>query len=301
MNGDTEMDCDQCSDLLVPYLTERLSPGRLEEVRAHLETCPTCRRALGDTQWVRDEMLECRAEIDDGHLSARLLYEYVESPASLEAEDIELVRSHLDQCAQCREDHQHIVELAALPASAEPASRTEPGRADRLWQRIVGRFPRPVAPVAAAAAVVVLVVSVYVWQTRSSPAMQWIRTDVVGVTAIELPVRHITRGAPPPPPEPVPQLDRTSGRDVLLAVNLGFLDQLGAYYEVVVREPSGDVVWRDRIPDVYLSAGRGVIRVNPGKLQPGTYRVEVVENESDGFSTVIAEAVFRINSGNHGE
>lgn len=125
------MTCDEAIELLPWLLNGSLEEGESREVRRHLETCESCREALGETRgaW----------EIFGQHLSSEALVAlaYGEPPVGI---DPALAERHLASCPECTAE----LELARTSRQLEeddriavfPAARRarESGGEPRFWR-----------------------------------------------------------------------------------------------------------------------------------------------------------------------
>lgn len=123
------MDCRAIRDLLVEYSAGRLPDGERDQVRAHLEQCPGCRRASAD-------------ELETTRLLGRLPRHTAPRPLR-----DGLVAAHLTTASE-----------GAKPALPAPAAGAMEPRSRTVWSRRVTGWLTPflIGAVAAAAALLVV-------------------------------------------------------------------------------------------------------------------------------------------------
>ncbi len=148
---------DRFRKRFVAYLTGLLDDEEENLFRAHIDDCPDCRESW-DTLASRSESREKIA----GHIPASLLWRWPTIVSSIRGLEQSLIRNHLEECAECRQDlellgHQPLLEsipeLESPPSGARGSARlregpgvaTEPqGAQVRIVQRVRNRQAHPI-------------------------------------------------------------------------------------------------------------------------------------------------------------
>lgn len=134
-----------------------LTDAEAARVREHLESCEGCR------EFATDDGGEEAATAADGHIPATLIARWDRAGRELSGLERELVRRHLERCAECREDLATLGQPAVLEAhDPAPEPRRPPARlvlrpARGLSERWRGRLLAGWATLATAVALVLLV------------------------------------------------------------------------------------------------------------------------------------------------
>lgn len=123
------MNCRKFESQLELFLAEKLTSASMQECRAHLESCPTCRELLDlatqkpiqieptETEKLVQAVLEKTSGKNCGH-SHELLPDYVDG--ILATSSRELIEQHLENCHSCQRIHQTMKELKeVLPGLAQ--------------------------------------------------------------------------------------------------------------------------------------------------------------------------------------
>ncbi len=166
------------ADLLCDYLEGRLSAESAARVRAHLESCETCRDLFAHAERWRDDVLAAGAR----HLRPERLVALADADRGAPTPD---EQAHLDGCRTCREQ---LTWLEALPAPPEALATTPELAAQAAaswWTRLrgaitdsLGRLPRWGWGAAALAAAACVALILLVQPSRVGP-------EVTGLARLE--------------------------------------------------------------------------------------------------------------------
>ncbi len=124
MSVEPQVDCPFVSERLPWLLTGALDPEEARQLRAHLASCPTCRRDLHSARLA--------GEVFEAHLPAAVLVDLAwnRPPGGIEPE---LARRHLERCPTCAEQLALARESRRLESEAEAPSRV-PSFASAPWR-----------------------------------------------------------------------------------------------------------------------------------------------------------------------
>jgi len=116
-------------ELIERYRERSISARELLDVDDHLTVCEGCRGRIRSESELRAAVLSLRAQVsaaapaEPEHLEYEQLEAYVDG--RLEDVDLEIVKSHLDLCAECEAERR---DLALLRAAVEKTPRSTPPR-----------------------------------------------------------------------------------------------------------------------------------------------------------------------------
>jgi hypothetical protein len=280
----------------VPLIKGHLSPDESERLRSHIETCPNCRREFEEYAWLIAGMVSAREEIQNGHVSSGLLFQFVQKPRSLDSETMEFVNAHLDQCEHCRQDFFAIQELSDIDiAGTNPAAETAPEQFS-FWRSL---FRRRLLPVHAALAVVVLAVIVWLnMSDKTSPfeiARAVTKSEALssGYSIVALSSSMTTRGDDALGTA-APEIDRTVKHEpIILNLEAVTFEDEDMTYSVTITAADGNVVWQSTLSVDQLESGKVWLIFDPKDMKPGSYQVSVVEHQS-GYQATVSTAHFQI-------
>ena len=309
------MDCSSCSELIAARLNATLSGKDASEVDEHLDGCQSCRQEYERTDWLLRSMHETKAQIDTGHVSPRLLYEYSDGSESLEDAAIQFIERHLDTCKPCSEDYARIQELIYLPltidepAGSEAAPRLNgrvttapapPSGVRGVLDQILARIPGPKNALAyggLAVALMAVIVIVGIRLGGTSKVAGWASLDVIetSVPIQEVPMRIVRRGVPRGTVGSDTMLDVENLNRFVIAVDLDFVDGSAMSYEIEIKDFADEIVWSGEIPEEHLNDGRALINLRTKHFPDGRYTLDILAYETDGFTSTIAETSFEIS------
>lgn len=285
------MRCDDFGDALLRYAQGALPEDETHHVDAHVSDCETCRSSLAGYRWIAQNLREHADVVEEGHVSVRLLYESIVEPDKL-GQDAAYVASHLEACDSCRIETQRIRELTHIELDRPGTLGTRPS----FTERLTAWFTTPATAAATAGVILFVAITGYIVTTSRVPrgaAVEWIVGDEAGGARVfDLPVDLITRGIVEESDGLVPEL----GAGVhVLGMNIDFLDDMGSSYEFVIYDLAGETMFDGVIPEAALDSGHLELVVYTRAFADGGYRIEVIEIESDGFSSTIAESRFQVS------
>jgi anti-sigma factor RsiW len=286
--------CPECRIQLTALIKGFLGPEEAARMRAHLDECEGCRREYAETQSLIAGMIAAREEIRSEHVSSLLLYQYVESLGSLDTETFDRVRSHVEQCDECRKDAAVIRELREMDSASGAATAAEapPRRRGwrRGWRRVV--FARRLAPVFAA--VVALAVFAGAWLVltgdgslpRVAEVVSHTKAAEAGYPIVALSNDTTTRGEERSPAGAPAQIAGDGGRAVIVTLEAVTFADEEMVYGVEIEKAGGTPVWRSDVTPGQLESGGLWLVVDRDDLEPGIYQIRVVESQGDYRATV---------------
>jgi hypothetical protein len=188
---------------------------------------------------------------------------------------------------------------AAAPTRARPAN-AEPleDMLRKLWALLA--VPRNAVIGGAAVLLIAAGITFAILRTggqKPSPVAGWAPLDVIEtrVPLQEVLVRRIRNGRIPKARRPDVTLDFQGVDELVIAVDLDFIDRRASSYEVILWDPQGDSVFREEIPQVYLDDGRFFLKLVPKLFQPDLmYTLELVAIRHNGAQHVVAESLFDV-------
>ncbi len=247
------------------FVRGSLAESSSARVVEHARGCAECGARLETVRFLQEQVRSWGRSLFADHLPVEEVVRYSERPGSLPEARRREVERHLDLCRACEAD------LAMVHAVEEgaPSAITLPGRGWR--ERLEGLFPLRVLPAWATVALVLLVVPAGVgvrsWLASEDP-----------VRALPAPVRLVESERSD---ATLPQVSRSDGT-LILACEVPVLDEPGVRYEGRLLDASGQVVWKrgELVPSDAFGTFRFL--VDTRALDPGPYRVVIVERAPDG-------------------
>jgi len=131
----------------------------------------------------------------------------------------------------------------------------------------------------------------------ASPVAGWEPLNIIEtrVSLQEVIVRKMRRGKIPPARGLDTTLDFRGINRLVIAVDLDFIKGKTLPHEAIVRNPAGQVVFQEAIPQIYLDDGRFFLRLLPKLFETDKmYRLELAASSADGTNRVIARSVFDV-------
>lgn len=256
-----------CIEHFPAHLASLLDPSDEQRIRTHLATCEPCRGAAEHFQIAIDQ----RIERPDGHIPAAVLGRWHRYSAELRGLERALVRQHLEQCEDCRDDldvlgYEPVLALVPeleLGFDLPPATETAP-EAPATSAR-PARQPRARATSAA------------------DRARSWFGDDSLRAIFAPALMLRVTRGD-----SSVNALEiDAETRAVALRVPLPLEIAPNAIVQVEVRSPESEILMRERCRVKDLAPPRLLILANRGQpLVPGAYRMRIASEEPGEFSPI---------------
>lgn len=161
------MSHERIARLIPDYLLDALDPVERKEVETHVRSCSSCAALLETARELRAGLRTAGRPGLLGHVQAQHLDRFARDPDAVEPRLAAWIRSHLDECAPCREaleilDSVHRAEASAArrPVSTHRVAARERGGAWFLLSRTV------LHPVAALGYLALLAILVGVWSLR---------------------------------------------------------------------------------------------------------------------------------------
>jgi len=324
MNDERTISCNEASDLILLRAAGRLDDSQSGPLDAHLAECVNCRREATDTGWFAAQLRTHRARVDEGHLAARLIVEFAESPSEFSDEENETIWAHLDACPRCSKDYEHAQTLLAtrvdLTADAARQAKVEeaagaavraraplgapsgapprptptpaPAAAMALWRKLAALVPpqRRAALGITALTVTVAVVVATVYTSRTvtgGPAAQWAPLAVLSsrVPVQELPVRLVTRGGGGGA-EPDATLDMRRIDHLVIVVDLDRVAGGADQYQVVITNTQSVEIFRDPIAPKYFDDGRFFLELRGRRFPAGDYVLQIEAHNGERIAMV---------------
>jgi hypothetical protein len=287
MNKEDEVLCAEAIELLPWLLNGTLEAGEAQRVRAHLDSCRSCRNELGETRWA--------AAVFAAHASAEALVALAwDQPA--EGVDLDLVRRHVKNCTACAEELALVRESRGLETSAVPHRLTRP-------VPFIARYG------SLAAALIVAFGSGVLWRSQpreTGPSVSEIeRRRLAGrVGELEQEVDRLRQEAAAPEPnvpvvEVLPdsavQRSPTSAETrLVLPRGARFValvlssDRAAGPVSVELRDAAGETAWKGSdltpgplggytlgLPAALLAEGKYTVVLRPARGKPETYSIVV--------------------------
>jgi hypothetical protein len=189
---------------------------------------------------------------------------------------------------------------ATGPTRSPQATKSEP--LENVLNNAMAFIRRPRNAIICGAAVALIatafVLSFSLTESQeSNPVAGWAPLDVIETRAPlqEVLVRKIRRGRIPRATGTDVTLDFRGIKELVIAVDLDFIEQKSSRHEVVVRDPEGAVAFHEEIPQFYLDDGRFFLRLVPKQFEmERLYELDLVAHHADGSLLVIAESVFDV-------
>jgi hypothetical protein len=208
--------CQEVSERLPWLLNGSLEADEQQRVRRHLESCPACRRELGETRWA--------AAVFGAHLPPAVLVDLAwdRSPATF---DPDLARRHLESCPACAE------ELALVRESRKAEAETEGSKTTAPALRVVPRRPLVVRYAGLAASLTVAFGAGVLWR-----GSQRTIEPSPGPVPSPGPSRSPGPGETPGPGAGDPERRRLEGRVAELEGEVKRLQSGGAALETELRD-----------------------------------------------------------------
>jgi hypothetical protein len=265
------MTCDRYADKIPEYIRGDLPDAEVEDVRAHVTTCPRCQKEIGDLEWFNAGAKANERRMSEGHIAPRLLYEFVEGSNALEPDTVANIETHLHTCDDCRQDS------VSIANSLAPESQVEPG-VYGLWRLAGWLRGRPLRPafVGLALALVVVVSVVLIRDTTRGPTY-----DVSIITAgmeyeiVDLPLSDLVRGETQTPPSV--SLGNVTSNPLAIRLEIDLFEGEELPSTVTIGNDVGEIVREIRVPATSAEAGTILLLLDKTSFAPGRYTVEVLD------------------------
>ncbi|GEM_PF-5344026 len=225
-----------------------------------------------------------------------LLYDFVNSRASLEKDAIEMIETHLGKCDECAQDIDRIRQLISTPMP-EDISAGEALPRTKFWKSILRR---PHVPVYSAILFLIVMTSAIFFLERN-PSTSFIALITAeesarktGYLTYSLSPSQITRGGAKDASEEVPEISKNGADYVILNMNVLTFEDEDVSYEAVIRPESGAPAWESAVEKIYLETGTLWLVLDTRTLPPGNYEAVLEEHTSDGYRSTIMRSAFRI-------
>lgn len=157
------------------YRTSELSPAELLALDDHLGQCDSCRAEMRNSENLPEayaqaiSALQPESAFEDRHLAYQHMADYVDE--SLSDLDRELVDSHLEFCANCRNEVKDLQTMKAALAEL-PDARYSPAETRGVWQRLTAWWQLPLIRIPVQVATAAVLIGLIVWAVtlmRHSP------------------------------------------------------------------------------------------------------------------------------------
>lgn len=277
------------------YIKGNLAPGDAARLQEHLAECDGCRKEYEATDWLLKGLTAVRDEIRENHLSSTLLYHFIQSPRSLDADTTVFVRTHLDLCDRCRQDAAAVRRLSNVEIENIPPIEEIPNRPAGFW-RPVFRI-RLIPAVAAAAIAILLVAWIVSMNVGSLPLFARVvsheEAQKSGYSVVNLINDITTRGDDEFAAGTPTVVIRSHTRGLVLTLEAVTFGDEDVSYGVVVTGLDGNSVWQSKVTADQLESGSLWLIVDGSDFEPGTYRITVFEQQ-DGIRTNVSTAHFEI-------
>lgn len=275
------MDCSDYKDEFVRLLKGHLGEEDSQRLRSHLEECGNCRREYEETDWLVAGMVDASARIKGGHISSRLLCEYVQLPASLDSDTIDFIAAHIDRCDHCRQDAKVIERLSAINLDANDGAIDASRGSVGAWRSLFRRRLLPAyATVVLAAVVIALLFALD--RTPSllvARAVSPVDAEQSGHTVVALANSMAVRGDHTSGVPAPPVISKSDWAPVVLSIEVVTFEDEDMRYSARIEKAEGEAIWETDLDPALLESGRLWLLFDQVDLSTGTYRVSVIENE----------------------
>ncbi len=290
------MKCPEYRDWIIPLIKGHLPPTESEQLRSHLDGCENCRREYEESAWIAAGFLASASEIRGGHISAKLLYQFVQTPGSLESETIDFVRSHLERCDQCQRDSVGIKQLLEIDVDGgTDAKEAERSPTHSWWRFFRGRL----VPAYAALAIILIAAAVFVVTSvdETSPLIARAVTQAdaarSGYTMIALANYITTRGTDESAESKPTTIVGVNRKPVVVSLEAVTFEDEELSWRVVIAKGDGLTVWESDLDTAHLESGQIWLILDWEKLEPGVYQLSVLEQDGE-YTATISTARFEI-------
>jgi hypothetical protein len=131
----------------------------------------------------------------------------------------------------------------------------------------------------------------------ASPVVGWEPLNIIEtrVPLQEVIVRKMRQGKIPAARGLDVTIDFRGINRLVIAVDLDFIKGKTLPHEAIVRNPAGEVVFQEAIPQIYLDDGRFFLRLHPKLFEADQrYTLELAAGSADGSNRVIAQSIFDV-------
>lgn len=290
------MKCKECRKLIIHDIRGHLVTSISGALHAHIESCKACRKEYQETMWLSEGMKAIEETIESGHLSSRLLYEFVDDPGSLDNNTHEFIQEHLEKCPACKEDLQRIEELIHTPfkESAYDPAKKKPEKSFRSY--FLNRRLLPAYSISAVLAALFIVFFVYPGIVLPpSYAVRAISDDLAlesGYALHDLPTARITRSEERES-FTVPEFSISAPGNPVFRINVDTFEDEDVSYEAVIRTGGGETVWESAVEAELLKNGNLLLLIDKGSFEPGLYHIDVTEVAPGKHRMTISKTSFR--------
>jgi anti-sigma factor RsiW len=283
------VNCSEYKSQIVALINGNLAPEDAARLRGHLAECKDCNGEYEVTDRLVKGLKSVSDEIRENHISSTLLYQFIQSPQSLDADTIDLVRTHLDLCDRCQQDTTGISQLLGIEIEKPPATEEIPSRPTGFWGAI---FRKRLVPAFTAAAAVIIILVAWIVSTNdgSLPSVARVisyeEARISGYTVVTL-VNDITTRGENESTEMTPTvISRSDARALILTLEAVTFGDEDVSYGVVVTGPDGNPVWQSDVTADQLESGSLWLIADRDDFKRGTYQISVVEQQGDYRATV---------------
>ena len=241
-------------------------------------------------------MVEARGDIQDGHISSRLLYQFLRTPNSLDSDTMDFINAHLDGCEQCQQDVSAIHQLSEIDIVGDDRAPEIAPETFSFWRVL---FRRRMLPAYAVLAAVVLVVVVLVsLSDETSPlliarALTQSEAQRSGYTIVALAGGVTTRGGDVSEASAPVIVRGAEPQPVVLSLEAVTFEDEDMTYSVTITAADGSVMWQSALSVEQVESGRVWLMLDPEDIRPGVYQVSVVEHQRD-YQAIVSTARFQI-------
>jgi hypothetical protein len=278
------MKCDRHSQKIADYVRGVLPNDNVEELEAHMSTCERCRTELDDLRWFLTGVKNNQAAVQEGHLSSRLLYEYVDDSSILDRDTIARIENHLGTCESCRQDLDQIAELIALELSSGETAAGTTTHGTRWFSR--PRMRRVFAGLAS-----VLVIASFVWVfvtlTGKPDYVVSLVSDPGELHTVDMTLSDLVRGEPDT--TPVVRLGEIEQRKIVLRIEVDVFEGEEPPATVSFSDAAFQVVWTAQLEKRHADTGTILLLVDKSTFVRGLYTVEVLNR----YGTSLGRCVIR--------
>lgn len=249
-----------------------LNMDEITKLEAHIKTCASCQEEADDLRWFLTGTRHNAMAITEGHISSRLLYEFVEGHTTLEPGTMDRIENHLKTCEACRQDSDRIEQLIALELRSDRVpSSLSPHKGG--W--FTGGRVRMAS--AAAALLLLIVVSVLVLRVRTGTPDY---TATIISTGADYNIVDLPLGDPVRGDEQISaavRLKEYDGNRVVLQMMVDVFEGEESPSNVTIQDNAGEIVSKNPILSSAAETGRILLLIDTSTFAAGRYTIEVLD------------------------